>query len=205
MIAAMTAWYLAETHKRRVALIDLDLQYGDAALQLDVEHHQGRFRVIDQFARAVHVLRIADDRNPGDAGQQPGKAAPKLRGVIDDHDVHGSIASGVDRHPPGDCVGLRRVRIERAQHTDGTLHPGTPRHTQALGARPVPHPGEPLGWVAGRMPPVSPGAAPTAQRPHPNGRTRAPGGAADGARRRPAPTVRPLATPSVARTPIWIR
>lgn len=36
MIAAATAWYLAETHKRRVGLIDLDLQYGDTALQLDV-------------------------------------------------------------------------------------------------------------------------------------------------------------------------
>jgi pilus assembly protein CpaE len=36
MIAAATAWYLAETHKRRVGLIDLDLQFGDAALQLDV-------------------------------------------------------------------------------------------------------------------------------------------------------------------------
>lgn len=34
-IATDTAWYLAETHKRRVGLIDLDLQYGDAALQLD--------------------------------------------------------------------------------------------------------------------------------------------------------------------------
>lgn len=35
-IAAATAWYLAETHKRRVGLIDLDLQFGDAALQLGV-------------------------------------------------------------------------------------------------------------------------------------------------------------------------
>ena len=37
MIAATTAWYLAETHKRRVGLIDMDLQYGDAALQLDAQ------------------------------------------------------------------------------------------------------------------------------------------------------------------------
>jgi pilus assembly protein CpaE len=35
MIAASTAWYLAEMHKRRVGLIDMDLQFGDAALQLD--------------------------------------------------------------------------------------------------------------------------------------------------------------------------
>lgn len=33
-IAAATAWHVAETHKRRVALLDLDLQFGSAALQL---------------------------------------------------------------------------------------------------------------------------------------------------------------------------
>lgn len=35
-IAANTAWYLAETRQRWVMLVDLDLQRGDAALQLDV-------------------------------------------------------------------------------------------------------------------------------------------------------------------------
>lgn len=35
MIAACTAWHLAEIHQRRVALLDLDLYFGDAALQLD--------------------------------------------------------------------------------------------------------------------------------------------------------------------------
>jgi pilus assembly protein CpaE len=35
-IAVNTAWYLAETRQRWVMLLDLDLQYGDAALQLDV-------------------------------------------------------------------------------------------------------------------------------------------------------------------------
>ncbi len=35
MITTSTALYLAEVHKRRVGLIDMDLQYGDAALQLD--------------------------------------------------------------------------------------------------------------------------------------------------------------------------
>jgi pilus assembly protein CpaE len=34
-IATNTAWHLAETGQRRVLLIDLDLQFGDAALQLD--------------------------------------------------------------------------------------------------------------------------------------------------------------------------
>lgn len=36
-IAATAAWHLAEMHKRRVALLDLDLYFGDAALQLDSE------------------------------------------------------------------------------------------------------------------------------------------------------------------------
>jgi pilus assembly protein CpaE len=35
-IATTTAWYLAETRQRWVMLVDLDLQNGDAALQLDV-------------------------------------------------------------------------------------------------------------------------------------------------------------------------
>ena len=35
-IATNTAWYLAETRQRWVMLVDLDLQNGDAALQLDV-------------------------------------------------------------------------------------------------------------------------------------------------------------------------
>jgi len=34
-IGVTTAWHLAEIRKRRVAVLDLDLQFGDAALQLD--------------------------------------------------------------------------------------------------------------------------------------------------------------------------
>ncbi len=34
-IATATAWHLARTNRRQVAFIDLDLQYGDAALQFD--------------------------------------------------------------------------------------------------------------------------------------------------------------------------
>jgi pilus assembly protein CpaE len=35
MIAATTAWHLAEVRQRRVILLDLDLHFGDAALQFD--------------------------------------------------------------------------------------------------------------------------------------------------------------------------
>jgi pilus assembly protein CpaE len=47
MIAACAAWHLAEIHQRRVALLDLDLYFGDAALQLD--------------ATPTHALREALD------------------------------------------------------------------------------------------------------------------------------------------------
>jgi pilus assembly protein CpaE len=36
MIAATAAWHLAETRHRRVMMMDLDLHFGDAALQFDV-------------------------------------------------------------------------------------------------------------------------------------------------------------------------
>lgn len=38
-IAARLAWHLAQTRKRRVAFLDLDLRAGDAALQFDVTPH----------------------------------------------------------------------------------------------------------------------------------------------------------------------
>jgi pilus assembly protein CpaE len=46
-IAVATAWHLAEVNKRRVCLLDLDLQFGDAALQLN--------------AKPSHALREALD------------------------------------------------------------------------------------------------------------------------------------------------
>ncbi len=36
-IATSTAWHLARVNKRQTAFVDLDLQYGDAALQFDVQ------------------------------------------------------------------------------------------------------------------------------------------------------------------------
>jgi pilus assembly protein CpaE len=65
-IAVNTAWYLAEGLKRHVALLDLDLQSGDAALQLDVEpshalrealEHPER---IDDLLLARAVTKVTD-------------------------------------------------------------------------------------------------------------------------------------------------
>jgi pilus assembly protein CpaE len=50
-IAAVTAWHLAEQQKRRVGLIDLDLQYGDAALLLDVKPNSVLKEALDRPER----------------------------------------------------------------------------------------------------------------------------------------------------------
>jgi pilus assembly protein CpaE len=41
MVAASTAWILAQERRRRVALVDLDLQFGTVALSLDLEPSSG--------------------------------------------------------------------------------------------------------------------------------------------------------------------
>jgi pilus assembly protein CpaE len=56
MIAAVTAWHMAEKHKRRVGLIDLDLQYGDAALQLDVAPSHAMEEALDHPERVDELF-----------------------------------------------------------------------------------------------------------------------------------------------------
>lgn len=68
-IAVNTAWHLAETRQRLVTVVDLDLQWGDAALQLDVtpthalreafEHPERVDRLFLERA-AIHVDHRAD-------------------------------------------------------------------------------------------------------------------------------------------------
>jgi pilus assembly protein CpaE len=53
-IAANAAWYIAEKRERRVLLVDLDLQAGDAALQLDVQPSHAMREALD------HPDRIDD-------------------------------------------------------------------------------------------------------------------------------------------------
>jgi pilus assembly protein CpaE len=68
-VAVNTAWYLAETRQRWVVLIDLDLQQGDAALQLDAEpthalresfDHPERVDKLFLERAAIHVDRRID-------------------------------------------------------------------------------------------------------------------------------------------------
>jgi pilus assembly protein CpaE len=87
MIAAMAAWHLAETHRRRVGLIDLDLQYGDTALQLDVApSHALREAIayperVDELFLERGVIRIGErlglmaDLQPLDDIAAPDEAA----------------------------------------------------------------------------------------------------------------------------------
>jgi pilus assembly protein CpaE len=55
-IATNTAWFLAETRKRRVGLIDMDLQYGDAALQFDVSPTHALKEALDHPERVDELF-----------------------------------------------------------------------------------------------------------------------------------------------------
>jgi pilus assembly protein CpaE len=55
-VAVATAWYLAEKLKRRVALMDLDLQFGDAALQLDAAPSHALREALDHPERVDELF-----------------------------------------------------------------------------------------------------------------------------------------------------
>jgi pilus assembly protein CpaE len=55
-VATNTAWFLAEKRKRRVALIDMDLQYGDAALQLDASPSHGLMEALEHPDRVDELF-----------------------------------------------------------------------------------------------------------------------------------------------------
>jgi len=71
-IAVATAWYLAETHKRRVTLLDLDLQFGDAALQLDAAPSHA---LQEALAHPDRVDELFLDRGMARAGDRLGVIA----------------------------------------------------------------------------------------------------------------------------------
>jgi len=71
-ITVTTAWYLAETHKRRVSLLDLDLQYGDAALQLDAAPSHALMEALDHPERVDELFL---DRGMARAGDRLGVMA----------------------------------------------------------------------------------------------------------------------------------
>jgi pilus assembly protein CpaE len=55
-IATNLAWYLAEVRERRVLLLDLDLQNGDAALQLDAQPSHALREALDDPARVDELF-----------------------------------------------------------------------------------------------------------------------------------------------------
>jgi pilus assembly protein CpaE len=124
-IAANTAWYLAEIRQRWVMLVDLDLQSGDAALQLDVSPSHALREACDHPERVdqlflergvIHVSRRLDllaslDRL-GDIAAVKDEAVlallenllPRYRYVFVDLPV--MLASGLTQalHLPSTCV-----------------------------------------------------------------------------------------------------
>lgn len=124
-IAANTAWYLAEMRQRWVLLVDLDLQSGDAALQLDVspshalreacEHPE---RVDELFLErgVIHVSRRLDllaslDRLGDTAPITDETVVGLLENLLPRYryvfvDVPAMLASGLTRalHLPSTCV-----------------------------------------------------------------------------------------------------
>jgi pilus assembly protein CpaE len=71
-IAVATAWHLAVTLKRRVCLLDLDLQFGDAALQLDVKPSHALREALDHPDRVDELFL---DRGMARADQRLGVMA----------------------------------------------------------------------------------------------------------------------------------
>jgi pilus assembly protein CpaE len=85
-IATTTAWHLAEERKRRVVLVDLDLQFGDAALQLDtvpshalreaLEHPErvddlfldrGVIHITERLGLLASLEPLTDDASPNES------------------------------------------------------------------------------------------------------------------------------------------
>jgi pilus assembly protein CpaE len=69
MIGVTMALNLAETHKRRVGLVDLDLQFGDAALQLDVAPSHALREALDTPDRVDELFL---DRGMAKVGERLG-------------------------------------------------------------------------------------------------------------------------------------
>ncbi len=71
-IGVATAWHLAESRKRRVGLLDLDLQFGDAALQLDVTPSHALQEALDHPERVDELFL---DRGMAKVGERLGVLA----------------------------------------------------------------------------------------------------------------------------------
>lgn len=71
-ISVSTAWHLAENLKRRVCLLDLDLQFGDAALQLDAAPSHALQEALDHPDRVDELFL---DRGMARVGERLGVLA----------------------------------------------------------------------------------------------------------------------------------
>lgn len=135
-IAANTAWYLAETRQRWVMLVDLDLQAGDAALQLDVTpshalreacEHPERVDQLFLERGVIHVSRRLDllaslDRLGDTISIQDDAILALLENLLSRYrflfvDLPASIAFGLTRalHLPSTCVLVSNASLAAAR------------------------------------------------------------------------------------------
>lgn len=122
-IAVATAWHLAETLKRRVGLLDLDLQFGDAALQLDVSPSHALQEALDHPDRVDGLFL---DRGMAYAGERLGVLAalePLNKVLVPDEPA---VLSLLERLLQRNRYVLVDIPMRIAPHLMRVLHlPGT--------------------------------------------------------------------------------
>jgi pilus assembly protein CpaE len=116
-VAVATAWYMAENLKRRVGLLDLDLHYGDAALQLDASPTHALREALEHPERVDELFL---ERGMTRVGERLGVLAalePLEQGfVVDEPAVHSLLGHLLHRYryifvdvPPSAAPGLTQV------------------------------------------------------------------------------------------------
>jgi pilus assembly protein CpaE len=118
-LAVATAWHLAETHKRRVSLLDLDLQFGDAALQLDATPSHALQEALDYPDRVDELFL---DRGTARAGDRLGVIAalePLNDSMIPDETA---VLSLLDRLLHRDRYVFVDIPMTSAPHLMRVLH-----------------------------------------------------------------------------------
>ena len=132
-VAVATAWYLAEKLKRRVALMDLDLQFGDAALQLDAAPSHALREALDHPERVDELFL---ERGMTRIGERLGvlAALEPLDGKPDSWRTCRSLAARASPAPLSLCI--RRYSRECFGRSDaGTAPAGDDAAGQHRSAR----------------------------------------------------------------------
>ncbi len=123
-IAAATAWHMAEVNKRRACLLDLDLQFGDAALQLNASPSHALREALDHPERVDELFL---DRGVARAGERLGVMAalePLNEALAPDEAAVQSLLERLMRHNRYVFVEIpitSAPRLLRVLHLPGTI------------------------------------------------------------------------------------